>query len=29
MYHDYYHTEPVAPCLTTAQGLPAVDFLIR
>ncbi|KAG2448428.1 hypothetical protein HYH02_006320 [Chlamydomonas schloesseri] len=29
MYHDYYHTEPVAPCLTTEAGLPAVDFLIR
>ncbi len=29
MYHDYYHTEPVAPCLTTATGQPAVDFLIR
>ncbi|KAG2493052.1 hypothetical protein HYH03_008715 [Edaphochlamys debaryana] len=29
MYHDYYHTEPVAPCLTTAEGLPAVDFIIR
>ncbi|KAG2424547.1 hypothetical protein HXX76_014428 [Chlamydomonas incerta] len=29
MYHDYYHTEPVAPCLTTDTGLPAVDYLIR
>lgn len=29
MYHDYYHTEPVAPCLTTELGLPAVDYLIR
>ncbi|KXZ55140.1 hypothetical protein GPECTOR_3g290 [Gonium pectorale] len=29
MYHDYYHTEPVAPCISTAEGLPAVDYIIR
>ncbi|GLC43421.1 hypothetical protein PLESTB_001555700 [Pleodorina starrii] len=29
MYHDYYHTEPVAPCITTAEGLPALDYVIR
>ncbi|PNH08690.1 hypothetical protein TSOC_004725 [Tetrabaena socialis] len=29
MYHDYYHTEPVAPCLTTAEGLPAIDYIVR
>jgi len=27
--HDFYHVEPVSPCLTTAQGRPAVDFLVR
>ncbi|GLI60526.1 hypothetical protein VaNZ11_002532 [Volvox africanus] len=29
MYHDYYHTEPVAPCITTPEGLPALDYIIR
>lgn len=29
LVHDFYHVEPLAQCVTTEAGLPAVDFVLR